>query len=1709
MTDRGAVPPLRGGEEMGVGVEVEVEEEVDGGTRNDTDAAMRYGYDGEESSVDPEPCLPPPRVPGPLPDVNVSHTSEHNDDVHTKGEDVKIDSESKFELRAQRDSTLGSKTSEQTITSSVNLFSEISPAQKESLVKPPKEKEEEEKGEEEVEEKVADSYENEKNDLPFAFASTVHGDRSAVPEVDLNGWQLVSAAETQPDIFALTTKLQSASAVTEEEEEEEKEEPIRSLLPKELSAEIAAAATTTTPTATELSTEIETAAAATTTRTTVVITSPTQLPAESTEVETTSFTSYTGQNEELAYRETVTMADVQTEPLSAPALAKETTTMTMAGKTASCKYRWGKVVPTSAKRVIFFCSALPNEPVFLHWSPAHEAFYSEEMLVPCGDYAGHVIVEGKTYPVEPFGIRSYTFEVDLFLKEDVIEDEVATRKSLAEEQKFQQQQQQGPVDVYRDISSSAFTSPRKMEENGAADSSGIRHNSKYEDLLRQQLQHKDSLDANLESELTLSQKAEQLSGGSGSKRLTPVGDIDKEPFQDGYSSLPPGNSGAFDSSLLARSSERHTPQNLFSGSASDLRQDFETDRLSTKSAELASSHQSFGDSPAGDPVLGKPPSRAGSELSGGVGSGRVTPKQQDSYEPLGGSRPGSAGITSMDRRIDDVLGGYGSRSSSARQSLTREPIGDVLGNEATLTSPARSLASGSARQTPERDVGVLGSSRSTPQRETVPSALRGSQERLFGSQELASLGEAHSLPGSRPLSLLGSRPGSVAGSGQQGGSSRAQSLNSLTSEQELSQFLDANNSHSSAGKRSAAIFDTHPDESSLLPPIMRGDRDRPSSLPAHATQSPIGADKRTYTPPDTTWSPLAAGGFGDPGFQRDLPPRATSKSSLSSRASSRTVTPVSAAGDREDSAKVHDLEETVATLRKLLSSREAEVHELSSQLRDLKDINQSLKNDLDHARSRRVPSGPEDMERQYEQLLQEKEILAGEVVKLRDRLESTRGTGVDSFSTHSSTSMQRRIDELESHVRDLRHSNDSTAQKLLRSEKTVRELKEENSKLRSASLCTPDLDEDRSGRFGDRHHQIEVQQLKEDVRTLRDRNYTLQDEIIGLREGRDPGTRTGDLRSREPLLRDAPGRAPLMTSSSRGDEAGRPRLSMEALLRDGSGIPPADHSRPKHLPTSDLPASPGRRLDRSYGSDSFPGVSARDPHPRALDRSFGSDQGMREGLRETSSYSLSRLENGDRERSGDRALKYKDFVEDRETDLRRTSNRYDQLRSRPDGEVSEKVHASDAGRYGGTLSAEKLRSLDHELERERGKSKVSMSAERLRLLEEAERNRERRVQAAASTAGRRTVSADNHVSSKDFYHSVKNLFGPRGEDSKREKYSTLHGSLPSSMCTDKSSVSDLLAKNDTHQRKSEANHSDDSDSTAVLMSYDVKSDPFSGQREKEKSAYSERSRSQDAYYDRAYFAEREREKQRDREYRDLRGGGGGGGGHRETNGEDSDTATDILLSVEPGKMAAQSTPRRRHHHHRRSSIGDEGSLSSLSDGDEPPQDSLRRRSKSADPKGKKEPSRYGQTLSLRPAASNEILGGGSSGKTVSLSSGFRTVTPQPLATQHNKHALLQQQQASLACSLTQGLRPFAPRSPGDVRAEDIVKFSRQGGKISQGMVKFVGHLPGRSDVYLGVELYKEEGKHDGTFEGVRYFKCKPSKGVFVAFNKVVMAWAPN
>jgi len=45
---------------------------------------------------------------------------------------------------------------------------------------------------------------------------------------------------------------------------------------------------------------------------------------------------------------------------------------------------------------------------------------------------------------------------------------------------------------------------------------------------------------------------------------------------------------------------------------------------------------------------------------------------------------------------------------------------------------------------------------------------------------------------------------------------------------------------------------------------------------------------------------------------------------------------------------------------------------------------------------------------------------------------------------------------------------------------------------------------------------------------------------------------------------------------------------------------------------------------------------------------------------------------------------------------------------------------------------------------------------------------------------------------------------------------------------------------------------------------------------------------------------------------------------------------------------------------------------------------------------------------------------------------------------------------------------------------DIIKFSRPGGKISKGIVKYIGPLPDKTDLYLGLEL-EDEGKKNKYF----------------------------
>ena len=85
--------------------------------------------------------------------------------------------------------------------------------------------------------------------------------------------------------------------------------------------------------------------------------------------------------------------------------------------------------------------------------------------------------------------------------------------------------------------------------------------------------------------------------------------------------------------------------------------------------------------------------------------------------------------------------------------------------------------------------------------------------------------------------------------------------------------------------------------------------------------------------------------------------------------------------------------------------------------------------------------------------------------------------------------------------------------------------------------------------------------------------------------------------------------------------------------------------------------------------------------------------------------------------------------------------------------------------------------------------------------------------------------------------------------------------------------------------------------------------------------------------------------------------------------------------------------------------------------------------------------------------------------------------------------------------------PFAPDTPQQIDIGMTVLVSRNRGKLSRGVVKFIGYLPEKKDqVYVGLELHDADGKHDGKFNGHRFFKCPANHGVFVLFEKIVMAY---
>jgi len=86
-----------------------------------------------------------------------------------------------------------------------------------------------------------------------------------------------------------------------------------------------------------------------------------------------------------------------------------------------------------------------------------------------------------------------------------------------------------------------------------------------------------------------------------------------------------------------------------------------------------------------------------------------------------------------------------------------------------------------------------------------------------------------------------------------------------------------------------------------------------------------------------------------------------------------------------------------------------------------------------------------------------------------------------------------------------------------------------------------------------------------------------------------------------------------------------------------------------------------------------------------------------------------------------------------------------------------------------------------------------------------------------------------------------------------------------------------------------------------------------------------------------------------------------------------------------------------------------------------------------------------------------------------------------------------------------------PESPKNIRT---TPFAIKGGiqvgtkvivnNAKRGVVRYLGPIPDLSstDIYVGVELSKPEGKNNGSVKGVEYFKCGDNYGVFVSVDRV-------
>ncbi|XP_048768039.2 microtubule-associated protein futsch-like isoform X5 [Ostrea edulis] len=1416
---------------------------------------------------------------------------------------------------------------------------------------------------------------------------------------------------------------------------------------------------------------------------------------------------------------------------------------------ATCRYRWAKTLRTNSQDVVFFPSYKMEEPIKLTWNESSECFFSPELEVTTGIYRGNLVIDGNTYPIEDVTIKHYTFEADIYVREAILkevhqkylsEDEVS-KSLIPEEDEVRDICQEQTGDTYQEINSEQETMERSQE-------SPLNLSSKFENLVKKQISQES--------------KDDESNARSSAGRRTPIGDVASEPFHD-------GRENGFVDDVVERPHSRSSVKS--SGSVTHPSTQKTVEEIirevnsATNSAEL---YRSEG---------WKSPLRSGeNSLNGSV---HVVVEDviatQDTKSPLGSpyhSSPGSLRQTPV--RESSQRSVEGSLQGSNRQTPTAGFIDDVLGQ----STPVNRSEQGSARHTPQ-PMSNHSSSRNTPQ--LISDILQTSGEKLYSAGSIAS-------DGSRP--------------------------ESLTSEQELNQYFEKGGSHHGSvhgSERSGSM------RTPVIPSPSIKTPERPhssSSLPVITTQQRLLTERRSMTPDNHIRVP----GETSPALRGANP--GANRSNVSSRASDRTLTPGALEnGYTEDAQtqRINDLEDSVRNLRKLLGSREAEVHDLTNQLKQLKTLNQQLTEELDSARMREQRTSPaysnvQELERRYNQVLSEKEIMAGEIVKLRDQMEELRigrngrpdgetsemSQGI-SYNPNNPYALQRKIADLESQVQDLQEANETAVAELSSTERKVEELQRAKETLRlGQGSQNLDLQEENqrlhdqiskmyekgyggSSTDSDHRIQIEIQQLREDNRALRERNYKLHEESMQVRDElmklKQEGLRTLPPRDVRMSPRDTRTMSPrdARTMSPRDIRTMSPRevrtplhargFSLEKSVELGSERISKERTVPSRMSLEQedarLLSSIHRQTDHKYSrTEGEIRGKYRPPADRNSDikdsdtkedsyfgRSIQKAETRLRSSLERADANFRKIADGeDSKPRFDRFSRLSSSL-DRHTDRRKYENedmsRSESYRMGPDGGIEDREPLSATlPRHGVSRQTE---TEYNQLTRERSRTPDLASYNTVAIDTEWHKyDRERRLRNETTTSKSCTelskplyntepsyLEQERNAYQQDYKSNAKvtekNREWSRSEADLRHAHYPYRGRSrtpdpglsrrrsPSPGYMDLPSTSSYQRTNFHYDHTPRPRYDWDG---RFACSYCGHHFGHGSQREEPlplhpTSSLSERSNKTD-YLTGSYHKPSNpalsifQPSHQDKGYDVMRKSG------LNQDGEESDTGTDILVNTKFQEVSSRLSPispepihRRSGSHQygyrrRRDSLGSEGSVS---DEEMEKPYSKHPRSKSAD----------GREL-LRSSLSmgterSMILMTQPIDRTVNKrnpappTANLRTITPGVLTTQHNRN-MLAASTGSLA-SLTTGLKPFSPRSPGDINLEDVVKFSRAGGKLSQGTVKFVGHLPGRSDAYLGVELDREDGKHDGKFEGMRYFRCKPNKGVFVAFNKVVMAWS--